>query len=119
MHKTIRSPWKLRYYIEKYDRGQWHTSIIDREIPDFCKVINDQKAPWKIFTSHLKQKTCPYEAGYEQTFDMEPVPEAVLPPYFSVTMIGKYRAVTISYLIDENGKTHEECSKISFEIMAF
>jgi hypothetical protein len=107
----------MHYYIEKYDRGQWHMAIMDRVIPDFCKVMADKKAPWSVFMNHVKQKQCPIQAGFEQKFDMELVIESKLPDYFGYTMIGRYRMFAVSHFIETDGTVFEECLKLSFEIL--
>lgn len=104
--------------MEKYDRGKWHTSLLDREIPDFCKVITDKKAPWHIIVDHLKQPSCPYKENNVETFDMKLV-ESALPPYFTFSMTGKYRVTFISTFKDKDGQSYEECQKLSFEMMPF
>jgi hypothetical protein len=108
----------MHYFIEKYDRGQWHTAMINRQIPDFCKVMGDPKAAWAVFMNHVKHKECPIEAGYEQTFDMEYVKEAELPDSVGFAMMGRYRTMVISTYVDEDEKVFEECLKLTFEIVS-
>lgn len=117
MKKKIISPWKMHYHIEKYDRGHWFTSMINREIPDFCKVIADPKAPWRLITSHLKKNKCPYDAGSAETFDMEPISHSQLPDYINFSMTGRYRVTFTSIFTDEDGSTNQECWKAGFEVM--
>jgi hypothetical protein len=115
--KRIVAPWRSYYFIEKYDRLQWHKSMIDRRIDDFCAGLSNEKEPWYMLTSHLKQKNCPYEAGYEQTFDNEEWQK--LSPFVTRNFIGKYRVTFFSYFKDENKKEHTDCMKVGFEIVDY
>jgi hypothetical protein len=110
----IEAPWKSYYYIEKFDRNQWNRAMIDRRIPDFCKGLDNPNEPWYTFTSHLKQRNCPYEAGWNQTFNREKYGE--IPPLVTRSFIGKYRVTFYSYLKDEKGVEQTDCLRNQFEI---
>jgi hypothetical protein len=115
--KKVEAPWKSYIFIEKYDRLQWHKSMIDRRIPDFCNVLQHEKEPWYKFTRHFKQKNCPYEAGYEDTFHKKEWLK--LSPVITYNFIGKYRGTFMSYFKDENKKEHTDCMRIGFEIVDY
>ncbi|KAL7040088.1 hypothetical protein ACKWTF_000262 [Chironomus riparius] len=116
VYNAINPPWKMHYFIEKYDRGKWFTSMVDREIPDFCKVITDKKAPWHFIVDHLKRPSCPYAKNGVETFNMELV-ESALPSYYTFTMTGKYRVTFISTFTGEDGQPYDECQRLGFEMM--
>ncbi|KAG5676223.1 hypothetical protein PVAND_006072 [Polypedilum vanderplanki] len=117
VERKIKKPWKMHYYIERFDRGSWHMAIMDRVIPDFCKVMADPKAPWSVFVNHLRQKQCPFEEGYEQKFDMEYVKESILPEYYGLGMMGQYRVFCVSHFLEQDGNIFEECLKLTFDIV--
>jgi len=108
----------MHYYMEKYDRGKWFTALVDRTIPDFCKVITDKNAPWKMIIDHLHRPECPYKENSIDTFDMKLI-DSSLPSYYTFSMTGKYRVTFKSTFIDTDGQPYEECQKLSFEIMPF
>lgn len=91
--------------------------MIDRHIPDFCNDIDKANEPWYIFTSHFKQRSCPYEAGYQETFDNEEWKK--LSPLVTYNFIGKYRATFFSYFKNEDRTEQTDCWRIGFEIMDF
>jgi hypothetical protein len=84
---------------------------------DFCSEINNEQAPWFIFTGLMKQRTCPFPDGHIEHFENEPITGSELPEYYTLTLVGKYRVTFVSEFIDDDDKVHEECSKISFEIV--
>jgi hypothetical protein len=114
--KLIKAPWKSYFYAEIFDRSKWHRAMVDRHVPDFCAGLMHQNEPWYPLTSQFSQQ-CPYEAGFVQVFDNIDFQKlTVLPPYFTRTLIGKYRATFFSELKDENGTTQTDCLRIGFEI---
>lgn len=113
--KRIEGPWKVHYFIEKYDRMRWHAAIIDRKVPDFCKALNAVKEPWYDFTRQFKQKDCPYEAGHVEVFENAAVARNLGPIPFP--LIGKYRASVVSYFTDENGAEVKDCARAGFDIL--
>jgi hypothetical protein len=61
--KGVESPWKWTIFAEKFEREQWHVAVINRVIPDFCKVIQKPTEPWYYVTKKLEHKYCPFPAG--------------------------------------------------------
>jgi hypothetical protein len=116
IYNGINPPWKMHYFIEKYDRGKWFTALVNREVADFCEVISDKKAPWYFISSHLKQPNCPFEKNTGESFDMELV-KSILPSYYTYAMTGKYRVTFVSSFVGEDAQPYEECWKLSFEML--
>jgi hypothetical protein len=110
--KRVERPWKAYYYIEKFDRNQWNTALIDKKIADFCDALHEKKAPWYFFTSKMKS-VCPFEAGTEDNFNM--VPTYSLPKAMAnFALIGKYRVTFYSYFAEST-----DCTRTAFEITEF
>lgn len=111
--KRIESPWKVHYFIEKYERLKWHTQIIDRRVSDFCAVLQSIKEPWYELTSSFGKKNCPYEAGHVETFtNVRVAKHTDKIPY---NFIGKYRATMKSFFKDENGSEVIDCARVGLE----
>lgn len=89
--------------------------MINRQIPDFCAVLQADKEPWFYFTQHFKQKNCPFAAGYVETFKDCKIKK--IPDYIPFTMVGKYRATFFSYYKDDKGKTVTDCMRVGFEFL--
>lgn len=113
--RKVESPWKTHIYIEKYERGKWHIAIVDKKVNDFCQSIQDPKQIWYRFTSRLKHKNCPFEAGYVEAFENLKVGK--LPDYFSYALLGRYRSTWSFDLPDGSGKLQNQCVRIGFEIV--
>lgn len=111
--KNVESPWKAYYFIEKFDRNQWNTAMIDKKIPDFCNALKDKQAPWYFFTSKLKGNGCPFHAGRVENFNM--VPAYILPRAMAnFALIGKYRVTFYSYFSEST-----DCLRTGFELTEF
>lgn len=82
--KRVESPWKSHYFIEKFERKKWLKAIIDRQIPDFCGSIDNQKEPWVYVTTHIKKKNCPFEAGHVEVFEHAEIKR--IPDYIPFTV---------------------------------
>ncbi|XP_062551778.1 uncharacterized protein LOC134217038 [Armigeres subalbatus] len=67
--KDIIAPYPLYVRSEHMERGEWRTGIVNRNIPDFCAVIQKPTEVWYPITKQLSQKYCPYKAGYVARID--------------------------------------------------
>lgn len=113
--KRVESPWKAYYFMEKYERMRWHKSMFDRKLPDYCAGLQNSAEPWYSFTSSFKQKSCPFDAGHIETFDMVPI--ANVPDYIPFSFVGKYRVTFLSYFIDDDGSKVTDCMRLGLEII--
>lgn len=59
--KNVQTPWKARFYSEKYDRDQWLPAMLDTKVADFCTRIHNPKDFWYNQLKHVKG--CPIKAG--------------------------------------------------------
>jgi hypothetical protein len=73
-HGEVKSPLKFSVIIEKFDRGQWHTSVLNRKVDDLCASLQNPFEPWHGFFSKFKKKNCPYPAGHVEVFGKEKYP---------------------------------------------
>lgn len=102
--------------MEKFDRGQWNTAIIDRRVPDFCAEIQNPAMPWYFLTSQFQHKQCPFPAGHVEVFTKGKV--YVVPEEAPTTLVGKYRLIMVSTF--RNGlKEETECAEGGFELMEY
>lgn len=113
--KTVTSPWKSHIYIEKFDRGKWNVALFDRKVDDFCKSIQKPTEVWYRFTSRLKHKNCPFNAGEFEQFDNMQVGK--LPDFVSFALVGKYRFSFKSFFSNADKTVRKECFRLGFEIM--
>lgn len=111
--KKVESPWKVHYYVEKYERLKWHVQFIDRLVPDFCETLQNINEPWYPMTSNFK-KDCPFEAGYIEAYNHVEILKHL--PFIPITMIGKYRATIKSFFI-ENGSEATDCTRIGIDVI--
>jgi len=109
--QAVKSPWRLRMYMEKFERNAWNIAVMDRKVPDFCLIFNNPLEPTYIFTSKLK-KGCPFPAGHVEKIENLKLGE--VPEGFPRTMAGQYRAVLISDFM-EGLKTTTECLRVNMD----
>lgn len=112
--KEMRSPLKYSLVLEKFDRGQWHVSILNRKGNDLCPTVQSPSEPWYDFFSKFEKKECPWPAGHVEKFNMLKVANA--PDLIPFTFIGKYRA-TMIFEFQENDGVHLDCAMLPLEIM--
>lgn len=101
--------------MEKFERSKWHSSLINRKIPDYCTGLQNPAEPWYSFTSGFQKKECPYDAGHVEIFDGLAV--ATVPDYFPPTFIGKFRISFYSFHIDDDNSEVTDCMRVGFEII--
>lgn len=111
--KEVKSPWKCKIFIEKFDRGQWNIAIINRKVDDICPSLQNPSEPWYDFFSKFHQKNCPFAAGHVETFKNYSVHT---PDYIPRNFMGQYRATT-SFEFEIDGKVHHDCVRLSLEII--
>lgn len=114
--KEVKSPWISHIYMEKFDREQWNTAMLDMNVPDLCLELQNPAMPWYFLTSQMKKKNCPYPAGHVETFvnaSLTEVPDRV--PH---SFIGRYRFFN-DYAFIEGLKKVSECFFGGFELMEF
>lgn len=118
--KAVKSPWRVDFFLEKYERSRWHKQFFDHKIFDICPHLFNSSEPWFHITAHFKQKHCPFEAGHIEHFGSSPHSEeevAYLPSDVTFSMAGKYRGNFVSYFTDENGSISIECVRIAGEVI--
>ncbi|KAL9707146.1 hypothetical protein quinque_010664 [Culex quinquefasciatus] len=66
INKDYGNPTRWRMYSERLEQGKWHPGIVSRDIPNICAVLQVPTEAWYQFTKHLRQKQCPFKAGYTE-----------------------------------------------------
>ena len=61
--EEVKGPWPATIFAEKLIRNQWTPEKLNKNIPDFCKVVQNVNKPWYYVTSHFVPKYCPFPAG--------------------------------------------------------
>jgi len=61
--KEMAGPIKARVYCERYERGQWTMSAIQRKVDDFCIEMDNKREPWYEAFKDRDDKKCPFTAG--------------------------------------------------------
>jgi hypothetical protein len=61
--QEVKSPWNVIIFMEKLIRNQWSVEILNKDIPDFCEVIQKPTEPWFSITSKFTHRECPFQAG--------------------------------------------------------
>jgi hypothetical protein len=112
--KEVKSPWAVRYYLERFERGKWNTEYLDRKVPDFCAELQNPSMPWYCISSLFGKKDCPYPAGHVET--LKDGEMGSLPKDLAFSYAGKYRLVFESTFI-EGLKKWTECSFVNIEIL--
>lgn len=105
--KEVKSPWPVRIYLEKFERGQWNLFLLDRKYPDFCAALQVPTEPLYPFFNQFEKKECPFPEGHVQTFvngQITSLPEQVPDQNFG----GKYRLV-VEYTYMEGLESHVDC----------
>lgn len=54
-------PWDIYVFSERYDRGKWFVTGLNRNISDFCSLMHDPSQPWYIYMKD--QPPCPVTPG--------------------------------------------------------
>lgn len=94
---------------------QWHKAVIDRQVADYCTLLQSKPEPWYDLTSNFKQKGCPFEAGHIESFEQVEIGKNT--GFIPITMIGKYRIAFKSFFTDENGSEVIDCARLGFDIL--
>jgi len=61
--KDLAGPLKGKFYAERFERGQWTSSALQRKFDDFCTMINNKWEPWYEALKDRNKKDCPFPAG--------------------------------------------------------
>lgn len=106
----MKSPMKFAVGLEKFERGKWHTAILNRNVDDLCASLQNPSEPWYDFFSNFKKKDCPFPAGHVETFENQKIKG--IPEYIPYNFIGKYRA-TVKFFFPKQ----TDCAALMFEVM--
>lgn len=112
IRKDVKSPVPFHVYAERFDRNQWHMSIVNSRRSDFCTAIHDPDEIWYNKTKRFEE--CPIKAGVSLSekmfdekssdsfslktkwhFDMEPAFD--FPLYLTPSFEGKWRLSIIQH----------------------
>lgn len=112
--KRIDSPWDIQFSTERYIKRKWVVGEFNRQIDDFCAVIQDENEPWYLITSLFQNKYCPFEKGMVETFN-----EVLLtdwPKEIPSSFRGIWR-MSITMMASSNRQTTQTCKMFNFEII--
>jgi hypothetical protein len=111
--KTIDAPWEIQFSSERYTKRKWVPGEINRQIDDFCAIIQDESEPWYHITSLFKNKHCPFKAGMVEEFN-----EVLLtdwPKEIPSSFRGSWK-MSISMIMAQNRQS-QTCKTFNFEII--
>jgi len=87
--KEMVGPIKARAYAERYERGQWTMSGLQRKVNDFCTEANNRWEPWYEVLKNRDDKNCPFRAGSKFYFQEWEVDFSYM--YFPYSYVGPWR----------------------------
>jgi len=87
--KDMVGPIKASAFAERYERGQWTMSAIQRKVKDFCVEADNRWEPWYEIFKDRDARNCPYPAGSKLYFREYKVDFSFM--FFPYSYVGPWR----------------------------